>query len=121
MTCTVCGKAVSLWQRDFNSGACSQCRQAAAAKDPLNISNLTLAGWLLTAGTVMAMTTLAILYGRWLYDLLPPGRYPRLLLALPLLGVAALIFCAGYRLLNSFGIPVWKRARDPGRRAGSIP
>jgi hypothetical protein len=110
--CTQCGEPASIWERDLTTGICRKCRKAEAAEHPLSLSNLTLTGWLLTFVIIGVIVGLMIPYGRWLHDLLPGGRYPALLLALPVLIAALILFAVGALILKRLGMPVWKPGHE---------
>lgn len=108
--CARCGEPTSIWQRDLTSGICRKCRKAEAAAHPYSLTKLTPIGWLLTLATIGVIVGLMIPYGVWLNELLPADRRPPyLLLALPVLGVALLVFTAGALVLKELGMPAWKQ------------
>lgn len=74
----------------------------------INLSDLTLVGWLLTLATIGIIVVLMIFSGGIWNDLLPPGRYPALLLAVPGLLIGILFFAIGALVLKAVGQPVMK-------------
>jgi hypothetical protein len=55
-------------------------------------------------------------YGGWLSDHLPSGRYPALILAMPVLVMAVILFAIGAFVLKRLGLPAWKSSQEnPGQ------
>ena len=82
----------------------------------IRLSDLTVWGWMLLLATVGVIFGLMIRWGRWLYDMLPPGGYPTLLLALPVLLLGIGFYALGALLLNAIGLRVIRQSRKEGVR-----
>jgi MFS family permease len=119
--CSRCGNQTSIWQRGLFSGICRNCRNADAANEPYSLSKLTRAGWLLTLATIALIVGLMLPYGGWLYGLLPKGRYPEQVVALPVLLVGLAFFAVGSLVLKWLGVPVWKQRDQEGGKPPDQP
>ena len=79
----------------------------------IKLSDLTLAGWLLTLATIGVIVGLLVGFGGYWNDLLPSGQYPAILLALPGLAAGVLFFVIGAVVLRAVGLPIVKTAPPP--------
>lgn len=77
----------------------------------VRLSDLTVWGWMLALVTVGIIFALMIPWGRWLYDMLPPGMYPALLFALPVLLLGLAVFFLGAVFMNAMGLRVLRCPR----------
>jgi hypothetical protein len=80
----------------------------------IRLSDLTVWGWILLFATVGVIFVLMIPWGQWLYDILPPGGYPALLIGLPVLLIGICFYAIGALLLNTIGLHVIRRSREEG-------
>jgi hypothetical protein len=79
-----------------------------AKAEPMNInlSDLTLVGWLHTLVTIVVVVGLMLVSGQIYHHELPAGQYPVALLIAPGLLVAGIYFAIGSLILRRFGLPV---------------
>lgn len=87
----------------------------------IKLSDLSLTGWLLTLLTIALILVLMIFSGKIWHGILPPGRYPALLLAAPGLVIGIVFFIIGAIVLKIAGFPVTKTAREPEQAEGDKP
>lgn len=74
---------------------------------------LTRAGVVLVCSTVLATIGAALLFPFWVYPrFLPPGAYPRLLLALPVIFSGVAVAAIGSWLLKKLRIPTHVKSGD---------
>lgn len=79
----------------------------------IKLSDLTLAGWLLTLATIAVVAGLLVAFGGMWNELLPEGQYSVFLLALPGLLAGIVFFIIGAVILKAVGLPVTKRPSPP--------
>ena len=87
-------------------------------KAMIKLSDLTLAGWLLTLATIGVVVGLLVAFGGMWNELLPDGQYPAILLALPGLLAGVVFFVVGALVLKAVGLPVTAGAAADRRPDG---